>query len=392
MSKRFPFTKSVAVVASLILLLTGCGGSTAPSAATGDAKPGNSTPTVKAAAVKRVDLTRPLLLSGKVTPAVETPVIAKYAGVVRAVEVEVGQQVEKGQVLVIQDTIDAELNAITAEASFQAGYEKAKTDYQVAQAQYERYRILYEQQAVAKSALEAEEQKAAAAKAVLESWNRQMVGGVPASVDLLKRKQSDMILRAPFSGIIAQKQVNPGEQVTATQTLMILVDMSKVYIDCNVAESDVGTLSMGVPIEAVVESTWQSYRGIITHISPIADSKTKTFLVRVTLENPDSKLKGGMYAYFQVNPIVRSGVLSVPSTALVENNGGFFVFVIKDDLSLERSKVEVGFRNETSAEIRAGLKEGQRVVAEAGGNLRDKMTVQIAATQASPQSGGKSKP
>lgn len=393
MYKRTSFFTVTVSIVLLVVLLTGCAGNT-PANTQADGNKGAMKPMVRPTAVKRTDLTRTLMLSGKVTPAAETPIIAKYSGTVQSVQVEVGQWVESGQVLVSLDATDAALNTLTAEASFLAGYEKAKTDYEVAQAQYERYRSLYEQQAVAKATVEAEQQKAAAAKAALESWTRQMgSSNVPASVDLLKRKQDDMMLRAPFSGLIAQKQVNPGEQVTATQTLMTVVDLSRVYIDCNVAESEVGILKLGLPVEVQVDSTMQSYQGSITHISPAADPKTKTFFVRVTLAAPDERLKGGMFARFSVKPTIRSNIIAIPQSALLEQGSENYVYVIGEGEVLEKRKVEVGLRDDTMVEIRSGLQEGLRVVTEVTPNLRDKMPVQVpSASNGAQKSGGAGKP
>jgi len=345
-------------------------------------------PLVKTETVRYKDLLGKVLLVGQTVPKGQVDIAAKYSGRVIAVNVDLGQKVSAGQVLVVQDTGDVDLSiaqtdatrrqaqADTTEtkASFYANYQKAQSDYRHSVTNYQRYKTLYETGAVSKEALDTAEQEMSAAKAELDALRNQG-GSVPAAVlsksaqvlkaekniAALEKQRSDLILRAPRNGIIGYRQVEVGTLVQPGEKLLSIVDNSQMYVDCQIAERDVAPLRLGAKAKVQIESLGCSYPGKIVYISPAADSQTQTFTVRLALSNPDKMLKAGMFSRSEMDVLLRPQTLSVPKDAVQEENGKYYVFLVSHQGVVKKQLVQLGLDNDKRYEILAGIKDGDQV-------------------------------
>ncbi len=348
-------------------------------------------------------MTRRIELTGKTVPEAQVDISAKYSGKITQINVTLGQQVEAGQILLVQDTNDidaalaqneaalrgAEADAIESNASFQASYEKAKSDYQLSLANFQRYKTLYEKGAVSKQALDSAEQTVIAAKAAVDTWANQLMAGSSASVmskqaardkaqggiDALQHQRNDMIIRAPRAGIIGFRQAEAGSLAQAGQKLLSIVDNSKIYVDCPVSEQDIGQIVLDMPAKVAIESLGKTYSSKVIYISPAMDAATQSFTVRLALEGADDTLKAGLFARTNISILLRPNTIFVPKEAVVSVNGRERVFIIDDNNQVVERGVQIGLRNDLFVEIIKGVSEGERIAVSNLARLKAGMTV-----------------
>ncbi len=349
----------------------------------------NIKPTVDVMTVQRKDMIRTIDLTGQTVSESQVDIAAKYTGKVTQINVELGQQVSPGQILLIQDNRDVDIaisqneasfrqaNADTIEsnATFQASYQKAQSDYQHSVTTYERYKTLYAEGAISKEALDNTEQQMISSRSALDTWSKQLTAGSAASVDskiasrdkaqsaidALRNQKADLTLRAPRSGVIGFRQAEVGNIVSAGQKILSIVDNSNIYVDCSVSEQDIGQITLGVPTTISIESLGKSYTGKIIYISPAMDSKTQTFTIRVALDKPDASIRSGMFARTTINVALRPQTLFVPKEAVISLNGKDRIFVVSSDNQIEERIVQLGLRNDKSIEILNGLNVGEQI-------------------------------
>lgn len=395
--------KLAAIFAVVLLLGGGIAIIQRSQSAAKPAQSGNQQTTVDVLTVGHTNLNKRISLTGQTVPEAQVDIAAKYQGKVMAVQVALGQRVEAGQVLVVQDTGDAELSlqqnmaayqqasadAITTQATFHANYDRAKADYLRAQAGYERYKTLYDAGAVSREQLDTNQQQLADAKAVLDALANQMNGGAAASiqssqaaalkaqrtVNAAEKQRDDLILRAPRAGVIGYRQVEVGNLVQGGQKLLSIVDNSNIYVDCQVAEQDLAAISVGMPVEVQIESLGKKLPGKVIYISPASDPATLAFTLRIALTTPDDSVKSGMFVRTAINALLREHVVVVPKEAILDKNGKSYVYVLQDSGKVEPVAVEVGARGDQNVEILSGLTDGQQIAVNNLSRLRSGLTI-----------------
>ena len=359
--------------------------------------------TVDVASVQRTDLIKRISLTGQTVPEAQVDIAAKYQGKVMAVNVSLGQNVSPGQVLVVQDTGDAEIavkqnqaayqqasaDAATSEVSFNANYDKVSADYQKALASYQRNKTLFDMGGISRGDLDVSEQQLADTKAAFDALSNQMNSGVASTIQssqaaALKAQQSvsaaqkqhdDLILRAPRAGMIGYRQVEVGDIVSAGQKLLSIYDNSKMYVDCQVSEQDLSALSIGMGINVQLESLGITVPGEIIYISPAIDSQNLVFSLRVALTNPDPSIRAGMFARAVIQSPLRQNTLVIPKEAIIDKNGKNYVYVVTAKNTVEQRIVQIGAKGDQSVEILDGLNEGEQVAINNLARLRNDMVI-----------------
>lgn len=169
-------------------------------------------------------------------------------------------------------------------------------------------------------------------------------------------------ITAPFSGRIANLKTVEGEWVNAGTELFTLVDISKVKVEVDVLESEIGLVKEGrkaaVRLSAYPDKVFE---GEVTTISPIVDPEKKTCRVTIILDNPEEKLKPGMFAQVRIESQIFEDRLILPKDAVLIRDQRKLVFVVKDGLA-KWSYVETGLSNENYVEILKGVQEGDSVI------------------------------
>lgn len=330
---------------------------------------------VTAYTVTRQDMKRKISLSGQTVPVAQVDISTKYAGKIADVAVNLGDVVAPGQVLLIQDTADTNLtlnqdkaaleqavaDSKAAESQFGSDLQKAEVEYDTAKMNYNRYAVLKNEGAISQQELDTAYQALIVAKSALDNLESQNVGDVPASVaskyaaqakagytvDSLTQQLDDMTLRAPRAGVVTYRN------------------------------AEVGAIQQGMPVSVSIESLAQDYDGYITYVSPAMDDTTKTYVVRITLAQPDAKLRGGMFAQSSIDVLQKPDTLFIPKDALTEQDGKAQVCVIRPDDTIELRTVTTGLRNDDYIEITDGLDDGDVIATTNLARLKDGTTVSI---------------
>lgn len=354
---------------------------------------------------ERRDMMRTISLSGQTVPLAQVDLSTKYAGNITAVYVDLGDTVEPGQVLLEQDPVDTSLQLSqnraawaqaaaetkSAQSQFYSDLQKAQVEYATAKMNYNRYVILKDEGAVSQKDLDTMYQALIVAKAALDNLQLQNVGDTPAliagkqaaqakakyTVDSLSKQLEDLTIRAPRHGVISYRNAEAGAMAAANTKVLTITDTSGIYIDCPVAEADVAAIQPGMTVSVSVESLANTYDGTITYVSPAMDPTNKTYIVRITLSNPDTLLRGGMFAQSSLEVLQRRNTLFVPKDALVEQNGVSQLYVINPDSTIAIRTVRTGLRNDNYVEILEGLSDGEQIATTNLARLRDGVSVTI---------------
>lgn len=331
--RRKAVVASVACLAVLALALYGFLGKSANQ----KVKTGGGKPLVKVVTVTRADMMRHIDLSGQTVADANIPLAPKYTGRVTEVRAKLGDAVEAGDVLMVQDTGDLDISiaenaaatgaaradAREARASYDANYIKARNDLELEQSKYERNQYLYSIGAISQDTLDSVKQEYLASKAAFDVLADQVEGGSAASVeskaytaeksahatDALRRQREDMYLRAPRAGVIGYRNVEAGEIVSAGTKVFSLVDTSHLNVDCTLAESDAAILKPGMEVEVTIDALGADYPGKIVYVSPAMDDTSKTYQVRIELETDSDEMKAGLFARTAIDILQRRATL-----------------------------------------------------------------------------------
>lgn len=364
-------------------------------------------PVVEVQEVVRADMGRHIVLSGQTVADASISLAPKYNGRITAVYVELGDWVEEGQVLMVQDLEDLDIsiaqNAAAAgaaradvretAATYNANLSSKKNAYELASAKYERQKYLFSIGAISQDKLDSVEAEYSAAKAAYEVLANQQAGGMAAAIEskellaakqehateALEKQRSDMILRAPRSGIIAYRNAEVGAMAAAGTKAFTLVDNGHINVDCTIGENDAAILQAGMEVNVTIDALGKDFLGKIIFVSPAMDEDSKSYRVRVSLDNPDNTVKAGLFAHTAVDILQRPQTIFVPQSAVLTRNGEQYVFVLREDGTVERRVVKIGLLNDVSEEILEGLAEGEKVVLTNQDKLQDGMKVKVAA-------------
>jgi len=194
----------------------------------------------------------------------------------------------------------------------------------------------------------------------------QLLGMSEVQIGLLEKTdkpQTRITLYAPISGVIAELGVREGMTVAAGAMLFRLVDLSSVWVNAEVPETQGGWLRPGTAVEARVPSfPGEVFRGRVSAILPEVNAATRTLRARVELANPLGKLKPGMFATLGFAAGGGGKALLVPSEAVIRTGERSVVIVAEGEGKFRQREVEIGIESDGRSEIRKGLTEGEKVV------------------------------
>ncbi|CAN5509997.1 hypothetical protein BH24GEM3_BH24GEM3_01240 [soil metagenome] len=190
----------------------------------------------------------------------------------------------------------------------------------------------------------------------------------PGQIDRILRTgrvQRTLTLHAPASGIVVEKQVLRGQAVQPGQTLYTIADLSRVWVEAELREADAGSVREGTPAAVDLAAfPGRPLSGRVEYVYPTLQPEARTLKARVSIPNPDGRLKPGMFATVRFSAPVRS-TLTVPTTAVVRTGERSLVFVDMGGGSLLPQEVEIGRVAGEYTEVLAGVEPGQRVVTSA---------------------------
>jgi hypothetical protein len=187
--------------------------------------------------------------------------------------------------------------------------------------------------------------------------------------------------RAPANGVVIEKTAVAGKHVEPGETLYRLADLSSVWVEASLSESDSTRVSVGnAAIVSLDVSPEQQYAGHVVHIYPYVSESTRTVKARIAVKSGAFHLKPGMLATVRISSPSVEGLV-VPTDAVVDSGDRQIVFVKDGEGYVEPRQVSVGLRSDGRALIREGLQEGESV-AKSGAFLLDSESQMGAALEA----------
>ncbi len=280
----------------------------------------------------------------------ESQVVAKTSGVALQVYAEEGQFVDAGQVLVKLDSARAQLQAAQSAAQVRK-----------LQANYARALKLAEQSLISANDLDQLKYDLENARAA----NR-----------LANLEVSYANVRAPISGVVAQRSIKAGNFVQINTPIFRIVDAGRLEATLNVPEREVASLKPGMQVRLQVDALpGRDFTGTIDRIAPVVDAGSGTFRVITAFEN-GGVLQPGMFGRFRIEHDQRTDALVMPRTALLEDEGDAAVYAVRDNKAV-RVPVTLGYADGQWVEVTKGLKAGEQVVTAGKVALRDGSAVQV---------------
>jgi RND family efflux transporter MFP subunit len=346
-------------------------------------------PTVAVAKIGTEDLSHGIVLTAEFKPFQEIDLMAKVAGYVKKINVDVGDHVQEGQLLALievpemaddQARAQSMLNRSQAElARAKDELQRAESSHQIAHLSYTRLAEVAKQRAglIAQQEiddahskdLQAEAQVNAAKSSIAAAEQQVQVSS--ADAQKLKTLFEYTRVTAPFSGLVTKRYADTGSMIQAgissSTQVMPLVKLSEntlLRLIFPVPESVVPTVRVGQQVEVRVPTLNRSFPGRVARFSDKVSSATRTMDTEVDVPNPNLVLIPGMYAEVTLTLDHRNSVVTAPISAVEVGNDETSgqVIVVTPDNRIDIRKVQLGLQTETKFEVKSGLHGGDLVV------------------------------
>lgn len=328
-----------------LTLLCACSGKEGEKPDEKDAKPVVKVETVQERLVDQL---------GNYTATVEAQAVnnisAAMSNRIKAIYVDEGMRVSKGQRLVVLDDVNT--------TNYQIQVDNAKANLNNVQVEYNRALELYKIGGGTKQLLDQVETQLINAKNALAAAQR-----------TYRNAAENTVLTSPISGVVTKRNYDPGD-MTGQLPILTISQVQPVKIVINVSESELPKVHKGMPATILFDTFGaEEFKGTITMTMPTVDPATRTFGVEITVPNPDSRILPGMFGRVQLN-LGQANHVVVPDRAVVkqQGSGNHYVYVYKDG-KVEYHQVELGQRVGDAYELLSGVEDGSQVVVSGQNNL-----------------------
>ncbi|MCX7986044.1 MAG: efflux RND transporter periplasmic adaptor subunit [Bacteroidales bacterium] len=298
--------------------------------------------------------TKRLKYSGTIEAYRTIPLTFQVTGIAEEVYVNEGDRVKKGQLLAKIESTD-----------YENVYKASLAKYEQAKDAYNRLKSVYEQGSLPEI-----------------KWVEITTGLEQArsSMEIAKNNLNKCRLFAPEDGFIGRRNIEPGQSTLAVSAAPIeLVKIEKVYIKISVPEQEINSLKVGMHVQASVEAAGgETFEGTISSISPVAEMLSRTYPVKILVNNPSLVLKPGMVCDVVIDISENQSIVLIPYRSVtVDDRGKAFVFVI-DTLTKKAIKryVQLGNYKSSMIEVTDGLKKGDIVVVDGKEKLTENQLIE----------------
>ncbi len=315
--------------------------------------------------VEEQSLQKPVTLVGAVEPVKKSVIASEVEGLVESFPAEEGVYVNKGDLIAKFITTNIEIDLKEAKAS----KSEAQARYRLAKQDQERFEEL-EQKGVA-SVKQHDD-----ARAEKDAWGAR-IRQFQAQIESHQYDLDKSEIKAPFSGYITEEFTEVGQWVEKGGPVVELIDTETVEIRIDMPERYVSKIKKGGAVAVDFDALpGQSVQGEITSLVPQADSESRTFPVKVTIDNKNGAVKSGMVARVSFPIGEPANVKLVPKDAIVTQNNANFVYVVVDG-AVQPIPVTTGTAYDGRIEVLGPVETGQQVVIRGNERLMPNQPVQI---------------
>lgn len=275
------------------------------------------------------------------------------AGRVTAVRADAGDNIRAGAPLVVVDAPDL--------AAARSDVQKALADENMKRKAYERASKLLEAGVIARKEVESTE--ADLAQAVAESRRAQL--RLKNLVPHGATTESGYILTSPLSGVVTERQVNPGMEVRPDMQapLFVVSDPARLWVLVDVPERSVAKVARGQPMAIEVDAYPDVvFRAVIDRVGETLDPATRRVQVRAVVDNRDRRLKPEMFARATLLADEHKRAVRVPNSALIVEGLFTYVFVEREAGTFQKRRIELAVQDRQWAYMASGLEDGERIV------------------------------
>jgi HlyD family secretion protein len=321
-------------------------------------------------AVDRGEIVALISATGTVNPVTTVQVGTYVSGPIQEIDVDFNSPVVKGQRVAKIDPAPFQVKVQRAEANLanaHAAVEKARADLELKRLMAERNRTLRQRNLVAQSDLDTAQSQYEQARAQL-ALDEAGVQQAQADLDEARINLNYTDIRSPVDGVVVSRNVDVGQTVAAsfqTPTLFLIAqDLTKMQVNANVSESDIGGLREGQTAHFSVDAyPERQFEGTVVQVrnAPTTVQNVVTYDVVIAIENPEGLLRPDMTANTTITVARREKVLAIPNQAVRREDGARVAFVQEGE-RLVRRPIKTGWKDKTYTEVLGGLKEGDRVV------------------------------
>lgn len=278
-------------------------------------------------------------------------ITSRVSGWVDKVSVFVGDKVQAGDTLVSIHSPEF----LSVQGEFIQAEERLKTIPQTDSIEYHTAMALYQ-----------------SAKAKLS-----LLGATENEIQLLEdthQPNSRLIIKSPFNGTVIESNVISGNVVEKGTNLFRVSDLSSLWVTANVYEKDIKAVQRGQKVQIKISSVPnKTFSGTVEAINDILDETTRTFKVRILVDNRSGELKPEMFCECFFKGEVKEMRLAIPTSAVQNIKGEQIVFVPHDTNSFEKRVVKTGLELSNYVEILEGLKVGDEIVTEGSFVLKSEL-------------------
>lgn len=382
MSRR---TRWMLVITLLALVLAGAVtramlAKRAPAAATAQAPKAAQAVELTAGDVAQAlqtELVSTLSVSGGLKAVNNAVVKAKIAAEVKDIQVREGDRVQAGQLIGRLD--DTEFQWRLRQAEDQAG--AAQAQLEIAERTLANNKALVDQGFISRTALDTSISSANGARASLQAAR--------AAAELARKSVKDAELRAPLSGLVSQRLVQPGERVPVDGRIVEIVDLSRIELEAAVAPEDVVALRVGQTARVQVDGLAEPVKATVARINPATQTGTRAVMTYLAVE-PVAALRQGLFARGSIE-LGRRQALVVPASAVRTEQSRPYVTVAQQGQAVQRTvtlgargDVDFGAGPEAALEVLNGLAAGDIVLRGTVGALPGGTRLQLPAARSAP--------
>jgi len=243
-------------------------------------------------------------------------------------------------------------------------YEQAKNQYEIADVQYqsaqESYELIIE----------------GAAEEDIKSVEAQ-VRQTKAALDMAKYQLKNTQITAPISGKVTSIAVSSGEMIAPSVPLLSIIDVSRIFVKVGISEKDISKIKEGQTVNLEIDAfPEEKFRGEVVSKGVAVDQMSKTLEVKIEVLKPEVDIPVGVFARGDILVKTNQDTLIIPSSALTRTKNGIYVYVIEEGIARQK-EVVLGIIQDERVEVLKGLSEKEEIVVLGNQELQDGLKVDV---------------
>lgn len=331
--------------------------------------------------IKRGNIEQTVIATGTIRSNNRVEVGAQVSGRITKLNVVLGQEVKKGDLIATIDSMTQENDLEKAKSqlsSYEKQLESKKVKLEVKKSKYNRASNLYKVKSISQDDYETAKQEYADAKSGVSELE-ELIKQAKIEVKMAETELSYTIITSPIDGVVVSIPISEGQTVNSKQntpTIVQVADLKKMLIKPEISEGDITKLKKGQEVEFTILSLPEKiYKAKIDSIDPamttltddeyeesVSDTEAVYYYANVIVDNIDNNLRIGMTTTNTIKVAEAKNVIAIPTTALYKKGDKYYVKTLGEKEVVEEKEVKIGINDDINTEIKSGLKEGEKLI------------------------------